>query len=607
MRCWSCGEARGGRQAVGGSSAAAVTKGPVGANGQRPLLGGGAARQVSRAAAATTASAPQPPTHRVPGASLAAKAEEERSAGRTTVPSNTAGVQPMGRSTVGASGATGGAHAGRNVDDDGFQLVQGRRRKTGGSGSGSGGLGQGDALGTGAAARTDGDAAADEDAARDRAMEEGEEEDEDAGRADDEVGPAELRKRWLAEVGIAKQLARQGLEADHPALVAACEARDAAERRWREAKEPAPVAKRLGWAHQKLDRAVEIQAATQADIAELEKDYAAKRADLQSRLEADMQRVQKRRQQLAEIQGEAGVGVPAETKLRGADDAAIRRACGTLRNRVAPALSALAEQLDTGTEAWTTVNALLSSLAESQQTLEQAVGDADGSAEAFDIGDDEAWSESHEVGTSGGGHDHGDDGADERARGGTTSSADAQNWAQRQLEQRYRQWQHQIWPHGSDQLDPAMDQDMDGEERKWDHWEQAQWEGPKWREYGHGRWSRSAWADAWEQEHCGGHDSDGGDERPNKQRRQDEPSGQLQAGAPAGAGAPVATAPPQAGPTEAQRAAEAARQHAELLAAITMRAIDSGIQPITESGGDLQLLDVHQLTAWAAEHLPPPA
>ncbi len=593
---------------VGGSSAAAVTKGPVGASGQRPLLGGGAARQTNRAATATTVSAPQPPTHRVPGASLAAKAEEARSAGRSAGSGNAAGRQPVGTPAGGAGGATDGARAGRSVDDDGFQLVQGRRRKAGGGANGSGGLGQGDVLlGTGVATRTDGDAASDEYADLDRAMDEGEEEDEDAGRADDEMGPAELRKRWLVEVGIAKQLARQGLAAGHPALVAACEARDAAERRWREAKEPAPVAKRLGWAHQKLDRAVEIQAATQADIAELEKDYAAKRADLQARLEADMQRVHKRRQQLAAIQGEAGAGAPADAKLRGADGEAIRRACGTLRDRVAPALSALAEQLGTGSEAWTTVNALLSSLVESQQVLEQAVGDAHGPAEAFDIGgDDDAWSESHDVGAGSGGQDLGDDG-DERTRGCVTSSAAARNWAQQQLEQQHRQWQSQGWPQGPSQLDPSMDQDMDGEGQQWDQWEQAQWGGPKWRESGHGRWARSSWADEWEQEHCEAQAGDGGDERPNKQRRQDEPSGQSQTVEPAGAGAPVAAAPPQAGPTEAQKAAEAARQHAELLAAIIMRAIDSGIQPITESGVDLQLLDVHQLMAWAAEHLPPSA
>ncbi len=69
-------------------------------------------------------------------------------------------------------------------------------------------------------------------------------------------------------------------------------------------------------------------------------------------------------------------------------------------------------------------------------------------------------------------------------------------------------------------------------------------------------------------------------------------------------GGAAAAAQQTAEQLEAQRTADAARQHAEMLAAVTSGAIAAGVQPITETGTELHLLDIHQLAAWAAEHLP---
>ncbi len=487
QRCWQCGESRAGRQASGGGGPGALTRGPIGADGLRPLLGGRAARPAAKETAPATS--PKPPTHRVPGSSLAAAAMGARGTARPAASVAVAEVQPRGGTAWGPGGAkSAGTAPGGDVDEDGFRVVLGRRKKAStvdgrdmrsGGGTGTDGADNADTTmhgDLGKHGRTEPKTVVKE-RETDDAEDDGDEEAEDA------PGPAELRRRWMAEVGIAKQLARQGLSSSHPAMAAATAARDAAERRWRDAKEPAPIAKRLGWAHKKLDRAIEIQTETRAAIAKLEEDFNSKRAELQERLDEDTERVRKRRHQLAGVQGEAGAGSPSASATRGPGGEAVRRACGTIRDKVAPALSALAEQLGTGTEAWATVNGLLSSLAESQQVLEEVAGGGEAQAEAYDIADDDLtdWSESLEVESLGDGGRRGGGNSGGQGRGSCTHEADAR--AQRQLAEQYEQWQMQEqqgqWHGRAGQLDPAMDDAMGDDGRQWQPWEDDRWKEPK--------------------------------------------------------------------------------------------------------------------------------
>ncbi len=612
VRCWQCGEARAGRQVGGGGGPGAPARSPIGADGQRPLLGGRAAKPAAKAA--VPAAPLRSPTHRVPGSSLAAPAAGARAAARPAAPMAAVDTHRGGTAWGPGAKKSPSSTPGGDIDEEGFRVVQGKGKRRTNNGDGHD-VGSGGGAGTcdadiGATTTHDGlgkhGRTVPTTQPREGEVDEGEEDADDD--AVDAPGPAELRKRWMAEVAITKQLARQGLSQDHPAMAAATTARDAAEKKWRDAKEPAPIAKRLGWAHQKLDRAIEIQAETRSAIAKLEEEFNSRRAELQVRLDADVERVQKRRRQLDEVQGEAGADSPSATAPRGPAGEAVRRACGTIRDKVAPALSALAEQLGTGTEAWATVNGLLSSLAESQQVLEEAAGGGEAEAETYDIadGDQSDWSESLEVDSQADGGRRGGGNGGRQGEGSSTHEADT--WAQRQLAEQYEQWQSQLqqerWHRSSAQLDPAMDDAMGDDGQQWQPWDGARWGEPKWCENGHGRWARTSWADSWEQEHAHAHGEGDGGEPQNKQRRLQEPAAVSQRTEPAASGGAAAETQPNTEQLEAQRTVDAARQHAELLAAVTNGAIAAGIQPITESGTELHLLDKHQLAAWAAEHLP---
>ncbi len=327
----------------------------------------------------------KPPTFRVPGASQAAKAAAARATSSSAPTAAQLGARRQGPGAPGHSGAAPQKEKQETDDDDGFRLVQRRKGRNGGGAKKDLADGQGDG----------GDSMDLDDSAEPAGGG-----DDDLDEADDDApeeapGPSELRQLWQQEVGVVRQLARQGLSPDHPAMVAAIAARDDAEGKWRGAKTPAPLATRLGWAQKKLDRAISIQAGTRQEMQALERQYNDSMAELQARMAEDSERVRKRRQQLETIQTEAGGGVPSQ-KMHGADGEAVRRACDTLRQEVAPALAALAEQLGTGTDAWATVNSLLARLSASQQVMDKA---AEATAQVFDLADDDEshWSESHDL------------------------------------------------------------------------------------------------------------------------------------------------------------------------------------------------------------------
>ncbi len=265
----------------------------MGANGSKPLLGrAGAVDNGGGPSAARAAS--KPPTFRVPGASVAARvAADNATRANVAAQGGVAGASPAaaaanartadagggtrasaaGSITGAANGQLGGMHSGfGDCDEEGFQPVRARgwRKARGGQGTGVQG-------------------------AADKA-------DEEARAAQgDEVeqshpAPSDLRRAWQDEISIARQLKHQGLATDHPAMRAACEARDAAESAWRSAKDPAPAAVRLARAQARLDRAIELQTETRNALADYEREHAAKLAVLHSRMDEDRTRVRLRRQ-----------------------------------------------------------------------------------------------------------------------------------------------------------------------------------------------------------------------------------------------------------------------------------------------------------------------
>ncbi len=195
-------------------------------------------------------------------------------------------------------------------------------------------------------------------------------------------------------------LERSGMHESHPVLRAALAARDAAAQAHRRGKAPHPVARRMGWAQSKLDRAFRLRDRTLAELAAFDEECSARRWKITEKLEADKARVAKHRDALEELQMEAGAELLSPSRATGGGREACGKAAGSLRD-AAPRAIALAQSLPEGSAARGEANLLLADLASLQAQLEQAARDDDG-PETFDIGDCASeWSESHELEASG--------------------------------------------------------------------------------------------------------------------------------------------------------------------------------------------------------------
>ncbi len=539
---------------MAGGNVGKATRGPVGANGQRPMLGGRGAG--GGGAAGTTRSSESQPSYRVPGASVAARAAAAGAGSwADTVKSNLLGGTVTPPAVEGDGGRTDGNAGGvEGLDDDGFQTVSRRKARKASQGGGT------------ASAHRDGAATDDQEGthAGDCTTNDVADDQEDA---EGQPTTAELHKAWLDEVAIVRRLRQQGLQGEHPAMVAACAARDAAEKHWRGSKEPAPTSVRLGRAQDKLDRAVSAQAEARQAMLEAERLHREHMQGLQDVLDEATERVRVRRSQLSEIQDEVATG-GSSGRAHTIQQRAMHQVHDTICGEVGPTIAALVEQLDSSTPAWAALNGLLGKLSTSKEILESACGGTQ-RAQTYDIGNDGAdqweghseWSESHER----------DD--------GPGRAADT--------------------PRGAGRHEWAMDVGADCQGKRADADAGDWWGGParrwssstRWQECGHGHWSRASWADQMEVE---GDDADEEGRPPAPARRRLEPSDDV--GHDDGA---QADRQPACMDAEARK-----RQHTERVSRIVSMAIDSGVNPITEHGEELILLDPPRLDAWVAEHLP---
>jgi hypothetical protein len=264
---------------------------------------------------------------------------------------------------VGAAGAAGSDRPTTEVDAEGFQVVHRRGWRKGRADASQGDDDAGDATTHQAAAELGATTSEDQagggngDGANDG----------DGGEA---PSPGMLHQEWHDEIALVKRLKQQGIADDHPAMRAACSARDAAEQRWRKAKDPTPASVRLSRAQSKLDKAVNMQAETRRALLELEKEYKERQAVLQAKLDEDTARVRNRRQQLDDVQDEL-TSEGRGGRARAEQGAAVRKVHGALCNEVAPTIATLIEQLDSATPAWAMLNGLLSTLTTSKTLLEK--------------------------------------------------------------------------------------------------------------------------------------------------------------------------------------------------------------------------------------------
>ncbi len=361
-QCYRCGAPRDdggpwrGQRAGGGGKGARVARdiehraylGPRGADGSRPLLGGRGG-QAAAPAASRQPDPGRPPSTRVPGASLAAKAEAERHA-RLAGQGNTQ----------------------RNDADDerdGFQPVRGGvpARKTAWSGASSSGQASSVPKAAGsnswaALAEEEDEEQQDEEASmhcdddqhehehppgqerarqtpwQDEQLGDG---DGDGGEdmGDEEVDEGILKRDWLAHCSACRLLEKDGRTPQQ--LVAEAKAlRDTAERRWRAAKTPHPLHKRLRWAESELRDAEARELARRSELEAHLAQAAKKTRELEDRLSVDAARTARKREAVERLhrEGAGGQGRPM------AERAAIV-AAAEISKDVAPVLLAAIEKL----------------------------------------------------------------------------------------------------------------------------------------------------------------------------------------------------------------------------------------------------------------------
>ncbi len=496
----------------------------------------------------------QAPTYRVPGASVAARAAAAEAAGSK----GDAGKAATASARVAAEDVESRQRKpAAEVDADGFQTVRGRGWRAGRAAAAE--VDADDSRGpNGGGGRVGGDGGQ---------MQTGED-DADAGDGEEAPSPGELHQAWHDELALVKRLRQQGVAASHPAMVAACQARDKAEQLWRGAKDPTPFSVKLSRAQAKLDRSIAIQAESRQAIIDHEKAYRDRLSVLQAKMDEDTARVRTRRRQLEELQAEVGAG-GGSGKASAASGAAVKQVHGNICNEIAPALAALAEQLDTSAPAWAMLNGVLSSLATSQTLLEQAF--APEGTQAYNIGD-----------------------TDDADDGDHVEAWDGSEWSESKELRGDGMCTEAGPPHRADCATADHDQTM-GSGYWWEEQGEQWQQGVRWEPCGHGKWHRSSWADTWEQEQRD-EDASGG-EQPAAVRRRLGPQGGERASEGGGA-------PPTSTAGDAADAATRKQQHERRVARLVQRSIDAGIQPLTDSGEELLLLDSSQLDQWVATKFP---
>ncbi len=346
-RCFRCKAPRpvadrgGGAGGVARSASSETYLGPVGANGARPLLG----RWGQGAASGSS------PSFRVPGASVAAKAEAAHR-------QRQAPLQPPAAKRDGGNGDDGGRKAPRregtpprpaagaaaacqglpvarapvSITNSWAALSEEPEELDEASAEYMEDVDEGDA--------DDADGAHDDGHAEDGGDDDVEEGSAEDGGRGSTAGPSaeELKQVWLANCSSCRMLERD--DGTQPGLLAAARAqRDAAEKAWRQAKRPHPLHKRLRWAEGELRDAEAKEASRRRELDAHIAQAAKRKEELEARLEVDVARTRRKRAHLEALHGECAW----PPRQAGAEQAA--RAAVTGIQEVAPTLASIIESM----------------------------------------------------------------------------------------------------------------------------------------------------------------------------------------------------------------------------------------------------------------------
>ncbi len=214
----------------------------------------------------------------------------------------------------------------------------------------------------------------------------GEDDDDAAGDTKDE---AALKREWTAHCVACRLLEKDG-RAPHQLVAEARLQRDSAEKRWRAARTPHPLSKRLRWAESELREAETKEQAHRAELEEHLAQAERRTKALEERLAIDAARTARKREALACLHREGAGG-----QLRPpAERAAIIAATGISMD-VAPALLSAIEKLGTPANeeqeaTWRELQLAAVSLSRVEEVLREGVQTpaACGGPSLYNIGDD---------------------------------------------------------------------------------------------------------------------------------------------------------------------------------------------------------------------------
>ncbi len=334
--------------------------GPVGADGARPLLGGrGRDAFGGPAGSGTGKGHTGGPSWNGKGPSTMAVGG--KAAGRT---GEGPGFGAKGAAKGHAGGSDGAARMherddGRGawtrpsavVDDEGFALVQPRRVRAdkGGQKGNAGPPTRGASGETAAGERatrqlwadvnddaSDGDDMVDDEAGGDA------DEDEAGGDGEWEPDPQRLRAVFEDHARVAREMERRGVVG--PALETVRRVRDEAERKWREAKPPAPLPRRLEWAEAKLRKAQATLTRVRLELDSFDAETDKRRTELCQRIEEAEGWHRWRQRQLDQIHAEAAERVPGGRGGGTVDEGAME-VKKRIRGQMLPELQAILEQI----------------------------------------------------------------------------------------------------------------------------------------------------------------------------------------------------------------------------------------------------------------------
>ncbi len=150
---------------------------------------------------------------------------------------------------------------------------------------------------------------------------------------------AQLKGVWQAHCAVVKKLERDRQTVPPEVLASVKAQRDAAEQRWRAAKAPHPLHKRLRWAENEWRAAQLKEDSRRRELAAHLEEVAARTRDIENRLAVDVARTARKRAALDALLSEGRVN-EAETIEKAA-----RVAVTDLGTDIGPALSAIIERL----------------------------------------------------------------------------------------------------------------------------------------------------------------------------------------------------------------------------------------------------------------------